>query len=250
MQVSRGPNHPALQPFVAGLGYSESRGPAVRERSIPSGCAQLLVNLHVDAFTDGGGGAAFLGATSRPSVIDTADQRAIAWVAFKPGGAFPFFPAESGLVDLGDVWGRAGAVVRERLLEVNGPGQILDALEAVLLEAGDLGRDRALETAVSALDRGVAVGDVAEQLGFTRKRLIGLFHDRVGLTPKRFGRVRRFQRTLARIPYEGPVDWADLAFSSGYVDQSHLIRDFHDFAGLRPTEYRPRSPGMVNHVPL
>jgi len=250
VQVSRGPNHPALIPFVAGLGYSESRGPAVRERSIPTGCAQLLVNLHTDAFTDGPGGAALLGATSRPSVIDTGDQRAIAWVSFKPGGAFPFFPPESGLVDLGDVWGRAGMVVRERLLEAGGPGEILDRLEAVLLEAGDLERDRALETAVSALDRGAQVGEVSDLLGFTRKRLIGLFHDRVGLTPKRFGRVRRFQRTLARIPDDRPVDWADLAFGAGYVDQSHLIRDFHDFAGLRPTQYRPRSPGMINHVPL
>jgi AraC-like DNA-binding protein len=249
VQVSRGPNHPALKPFVARLGYSESQGPAVRELSIPTGCAQLFVNLHDDAFTGGAGGAAVLGATSRPSVIDTADQQAIAWVAFKPGGAYPFFPAEPGLVDLGDVWGRAGVVVRERLLDV-GPHQILGALESALLEMGGLERDRALEFAVSALERGVPVGEVAESLGFTPKRLIRLFQGRVGLTPKRFARVRRFQRTLRQVPYDRPVDWADLAFSCGYADQSHLIRDFHDFAGLRPTEYRPRSPSEPNHVPL
>lgn len=250
MWVSRGPDHRALQPFVAGLGYSESYGAGVRERSIPTGCAQLFVNLYTDAFTGGTGGAAFVGATSQPSVIDTADQRAIAWVAFKPGGAFPFFPAEPGLVDLGDVWGRTGAVVRERLLEADGPAEILDTLESVLLEAGGLERDHALETAVSALDRGIPVGEVTDLLGFTHKRLIGLFHDRVGLTPKRFARVRRFQRTLRQIPYDRPVDWAELAFTCGYADQSHLIRAFHDFAGLRPTEYRPRSPSEPNHVPL
>ncbi|WP_141580120.1 AraC family transcriptional regulator [Actinomadura sp. WMMA1423] len=250
MQVHRGPVHPGLEPFVAGLGYSESHGPAVRERSIPTGCAQLFVNLHADAFAGGAGGAAFLGAASRPSVIDTADQRAIAWVAFKPGGAFPFFPAVAGLVGLEDLWGRAGQVVRERLLEAGGPAGILDALESVLVEAGALDRDPALEAALSALDRGVPVGEVTDRLGFTRKRLIGLFHDRVGLTPKRFARVRRFQRTLRKIPYDRPVDWAELAFTCGYVDQSHLIRDFHDFAGLRPTQYRPRSPAQPNHVPL
>ncbi|MEU8120544.1 helix-turn-helix domain-containing protein [Spirillospora sp. NPDC049024] len=250
MQVHRGPSHPALAPFVAGLGYCESDGPAVRERSIPTGCAQLFVNLHADAFAGGAGGAAFLGATSRPSVIDTADQRALAWVVFKPGGAFPFFPAEPGLVVLSDLWGRSGALVRERLLEAGGPAEILDSLESVLLKAGGLDRDPALEAAVAALDRGAPVGEVTDRLGCTRKRLIGLFHDRVGLTPKRFARVRRFQRTLRRIPYDRPVDWAELASASGYADQSHLIRDFHDFAGLRPTEYRPRSPGQPNHVPL
>ncbi|GGQ25930.1 AraC-like DNA-binding protein [Actinomadura coerulea] len=250
MLFQRGPLHPALDPFVACLGYSESHGPSVREQSIPTGCAQLFVNLHADAFTGGADGAAFLGAASRPSVIDTADQRAIAWVAFKPGGAFPFFPPVGGLVVLKDLWGRGGAVVRERLLEAGGPAEILDALESVLLEAGDLDRDLALEAAISALDRGVPVGEVTDRLGFTRKRLIGLFHDRVGLTPKRFARVRRFQRTLRRIPYDRPVDWAELAVTCGYADQSHLIRDFRDFAGLRPTEYRPRSPDQPNHVPL
>ncbi|GAA4300354.1 helix-turn-helix domain-containing protein [Actinomadura luteofluorescens] len=250
MLIHRGPLHPALDPFVAGLGYSESRGPVVREQSIPTGCAQLFVNLYADAFTGGAGGAAVLGATSRPSVIDTEDQRAIAWVAFKPGGAFPFFPPEPGLVVLGDLWGRAGAVVRERLLEAGGPTEILDTLESVLLEAGDLHPDPALGAAVSALDRGVPVGEVTDRLGFTRKRLIGLFHDRVGLTPKRFSRVRRFQRTLRRIPYDRPADWAELASTCGYADQSHLIRDFRDIAGLRPSEYRPRSPDQPNHVPL
>ncbi|NDU72261.1 helix-turn-helix domain-containing protein [Actinomadura sp. DSM 109109] len=250
MQVSRGPTHPALEPFVAGLGYSESHGPSVREVSIPTGCAQLFVNLHADAFTGAAGGAAVLGAASRPSVIDTADQRAIVWVAFKPGGAFPFFPPEPGLVTLEDHWGRAGAVVRERLLEAGGPAGILDSLESVLLEMGDLDRDPVLEAAVRALDRGAPVGEVADGLGLTRRRLIGLFHDRVGLTPKRFARVRRFQRTLRRIPYDHPADWAGLAFTCGYADQSHLIRDFRDFAGLRPGEYRPRSPGQPNHVPL
>lgn len=250
MQVSRGPTHPALRPFVAGLGYAEVRGPAVRERSIPNGCAQLLVNLHADAFSEGAGGAAFLGVTAEPSVIDTVDQRAIAWVAFKPGGAFPFFPPEPGLIDLGDVWGRAGAVVRERLLAAEGPTAILDTLESVLLELGGLDRDRSLEAAIAALERGVPVGEVTDLLGCTHKRLIGLFQDRVGLTPKRFARLRRFQRTLRQIPHDRPVDWAELAVTCGYADQSHLIRDFHDFAGLRPSEYRPRSAAEPNHVPL
>ena len=79
---------------------------------------------------------------------------------------------------------------------------MLNILELALLELGNLDRDRSLEVAVSALERGISVGEVADLLGYTHKRLIRLFHDRIGLTPKRFARVRRFQRTLRRISYD------------------------------------------------
>jgi len=90
----------------------------------------------------------------------------------------------------------------------------------------------------------------------------------VGVTPKLFCRLLRFQRarTLAahtetlqidrtqRMRVGCGIDWAQLALTCGYFDQSHLINDFEEFSGLSPTEYlrhnQPDGRLKDNHVPL
>ena len=80
------------------------------------------------------------------------------------------------------------------------------------------------------------------------------FHDRafearVGLTPKRFARLLRFQRVIAHAA-RGRADWARVAADCGYYDQSHLVHEFRALSGLTPSAYAPRSPGDRNHVIL
>jgi AraC-like DNA-binding protein len=77
--------------------------------------------------------------------------------------------------------------------------------------------------------------------GFSHTRFIQLFREQVGMTPKLFGRVRRFHALLGRINKGLPVNWADLAADCGYFDQAHLIHDFHLFAGVTPLEYSKRA---------
>lgn len=61
-----------------------------------------------------------------------------------------------------------------------------------------------------------------------------VFHERVGLSPKRYCRIARFQSAL-RFAGTGPaVDWARVAVEAGYADQSHLIAEFREFSGLTP----------------
>ena len=94
------------------------------------------------------------------------------------------------------------------------------------------------------------VRDVARRVGLSQRRFIRVFAAEVGLTPKLYGRVRRFQRALALVRGVPAPDWAQLAVECGYFDQSHLIRDFRAFAGLTPEEYlRHRSEQVLhNHV--
>jgi transcriptional regulator GlxA family with amidase domain len=71
-----------------------------------------------------------------------------------------------------------------------------------------------------------------------------LFSDRVGLTPKLFCRLLRFQRARAVADEIAAPAWAQLASLCGYFDQAHLIKDFREFTGLTPAEYvRQRRPG-------
>jgi AraC-like DNA-binding protein len=270
------PRSPLLAPFVRSIGFDVSdAAPARLERSVPSGDVSLMVNLHEDEFrTYHGpertavhrvGGAMLAGPRTEATVIDTAEQRHIVTVSFTPGGAAPFFgvpvsEARDRLVDLGELWGRDGAVLRERLLAAPTQRHATQIIEAVLLErvatapAGDPANDPAaagaVAFAVAAFERGASVSEVAAGLGLSAKRFARVFRDRTGLTPKRFSRVRRLQRLLRAVHGRGTVNWAEVAAAHGYFDQAHLINDFRAITGLTPAAYLAAAGAAPNHVPL
>ena len=73
-----------------------------------------------------------------------------------------------------------------------------------------------------------------------KKQYGRLFREYVGMNPKEYGRIVRFQRAL-RMMQLGSRDYTGIAYANGYSDQSHLIRDFRLFSGMTPkqlTEYQ------------
>jgi AraC-like DNA-binding protein len=96
----------------------------------------------------------------------------------------------------------------------------------------------------------VAVGDLATDLGWSRKRLIGRFREHVGVAPKLYGRLLRFQAAVETLrSATDDLAFAELALACGYYDQSHLYRDFRAFAGATPTEFvAGRLPGQSGFV--
>jgi AraC-like DNA-binding protein len=77
-----------------------------------------------------------------------------------------------------------------------------------------------------------------------------MFREHVGLTPKLFCRIRRFQDALNRTAGGKRVVWAQLAADCGYFDQAHFVRDFQAFSGINPTAYLLARGEWVNHLPL
>ena len=99
----------------------------------------------------------------------------------------------------------------------------------------------AVRLAVRALDsaRGpLSIRAVAERIGISQRRFVQLFRAEVGLAPKVFSRIRRFQDVLAATETAPEVDWSRVALDCGFYDQAHLVRDFRALAGLTPTAYR------------
>ncbi|WP_256256771.1 helix-turn-helix domain-containing protein [Nonomuraea pusilla] len=79
----------------------------------------------------------------------------------------------------------------------------------------------------------VRVDDLADEVGWSRKRLWSRFRSQLGITPKRAARLVRFDHA-AHLLAAGHAA-ARVASESGYVDQSHLHREVTAFAGLTPT---------------
>jgi AraC-like DNA-binding protein len=238
------------------------------ERILPTGTAHLIVNLKEDRTRlydpespyrcVSTSGSVFSGAQTRFQVIDTSEQEHVAGVAFKPGGTVPFFrlpahEARDADVALDSLWGaRRTASLRERLLESRTIDAALDAFEAVLEEMWrPPGLHPAVTYALAAFDRApstTSITKVTDTIGLSAKRFIERFKREVGLTPKRYCRIRRFQRALSLSRQNRDVDWTRVALGCGYFDQAHFIHEFRSFAGITPTGYESARTSFQNHV--
>jgi AraC-like DNA-binding protein len=94
---------------------------------------------------------------------------------------------------------------------------------------------------------GLTVRDAAKYLGLSERWFIQVFKTEVGITPKLFSRIQRFQQTRTFILQNPSPNWAALAVDLGYFDQSHLIREFLEFSGLSPTDYLHRYKSFSEH---
>lgn len=287
IQNIRRPDGP-LSEFIDYFWYLESREVRMPdERSLPDGSADLIVDLtsarEVRMATASNEAlrlqSVFLcGPHTRHFVICGSPETRVVEVHFKPGGAFPFLgvPLDellNAILSMDAIWGRRAGDLREELLEASDVPQLFDVLARRLpqLAARPLTAHPAVrymlarlepnmeeELAPSGIGGGVVdshIQSVVGEIGLSHRRLIDLFRRETGYTPKRYGRIRRFQEGLVQLQ-EGhpPADWMTLALVCGYYDQSHFIKDFQAFSGLNPAAYereRDRDRGRHrNHVPL
>jgi len=261
---------PPLDTLVASIWVCRDEPrPHALERILPSGSAQLIINLkenetrlfhpqdpqRVVRVTDG---TILTGPWTQYQVIDTSEQEYVAGVAFRPGGSAGFMkvPAhETRDTDtpLELIWGRQHvADLRDRLLEHRDPGAQLDAIEAAL---ADMLRPAVAHPAVAfalrTFDRApltTSIERVTDAIGMSAKRFIERFKAEVGVSPKRYCRIRRFQRAVARAHRGDAVDWTQVALECGYYDQAHFIHEFRSFSGLTPTGYVGARTAFQNHV--
>jgi len=165
-------------------------------------------------------------------------------VYFRPAQASTFIGMPIGeltdrIIGADDVWGLVGRSLPAELGELDDRARV-DRLEAALLErlARDdshvVGIDAAgLASRVLSCDGRVSVESLADAAGVSRQHLTRVFRDRVGLAPKTYCSLARFQSGLVYAG-RGDVDWAQAAAAMGYADQSHMISEFRRFSSLTP----------------
>ncbi|MEV8319308.1 helix-turn-helix domain-containing protein [Streptomyces sp. NPDC059900] len=152
------------------------------------------------------------------------------------------------LVPLDELLGTLGTELVDRLRAARSWAARFAALDELLLRAvGRAGGDRlpgqgpevaeAWRRLVAA--RGsLKVGALAAELGWSRRYLTDRFRGEVGLSPKTFARVLRFEHAHDLATVHTPLPWAQVASVSGYADQAHLVRDWREFTGRSPTAWR------------
>jgi AraC-like DNA-binding protein len=196
----------------------------------PDGCQDLIWSPAA--------GAQVVGTMTAEQRFDLVKGARTCGIRFRPGMAGPFLGvAASGITDralpLEDVWGSAGRRVGAALADAGSIEAAVKVMGGVLRTPSSApGSVQLAIEAMTAAHGEIDLAWVARQAGLSPRQFRRRCLEESGLTPKHLCRVLRFRRAFS---LAGPqADWAAIAASAGYFDQSHLIRDFREFTGTTP----------------
>ncbi len=259
-----------LSDFVEYFYYCEGYSPSHhKEKVLPDGAIDLFVDLsdepkklfanETDEIYIEYKKSWISGGRTKYIVIQSGNLK-MAGIRFKPGGTFPFlsFPVSElndQVIDLDLIWGNEVHGLRDKLLEAITIETLFNVFEKYMYKkaAGDLEQHPLLHYALAQLVKSPGDWDMkrlSAKLGISNKHLITLFARHVGLSPKLFCRISKFQKVLQLIETEQKIEWAPLAYECGYYDQAHFIKEFNSFSGINPSAYLTRKGEYINSIPL
>ena len=240
---------PALRPHVIGYaGYREWGSEGFRRLETPSGEVHVILSFGPRIRADGELVRSFVAAPhTRPAIVESFEEQHCVEIRLTPLGAHlvlgvPLDELADRTTPVEDVWDEHRLI--DRLQDLPTWDARFDLLDRVLAERLATARPPAPEV-VGAWARLVAshgavpVGRLVRDSGWSRRHFAKRFAAQVGLTPKTFARVLRFDRAKARLE-EPFTSLAEVALDCGYYDQAHFNRDFRAFAGCTPTQLLDR----------
>lgn len=181
-------------------------------------------------------------------------------IRFRRGMAYPFLQVpihelDGQVIDADLIFGSRFGEIREQLLASPSPQAKFGLMEKYLSERSknilaippvvSFGIQQILQNPTTT-----QINLLADKTGYSHKHFLSLFTKYVGLTPKQFLRVMKFQQTLQSIEQTSIPNWSQLALECGYYDQAHFINDFRSFSGLTPNEYMIKKGEYFNYVAI
>lgn len=231
-----------LAHFVADVQLlTSAREPGLSVIHLPDGTTTLIFRLLDDAHAD----LSVVGPRTHALYKRTGAARAVLRIVFQPGGAYPFFGVRveelaDRLVPLRDLWGESADSLLEKLVHARSNAQRLAEMNTTLADklhgpgVFEPSGVAAVKAALVQLAAQTAtIHEVAGNLNMSERNLRRAFSAVVGLSPKRYARIMRFQRALARARL-GKPSWSEIAVGSGYFDQAHMCADFRELAHASP----------------
>jgi len=235
-----------------------------RERIFPDGCIEIIFN-HGDRFRKFDNEAdfhiqppAFIhGQLKTYFELEPTGSVGIFSARLHPAGLRPFVDFDvdtftGSTLTITDVWGEDGAKLERDILECTDNYERIAVLEKFLLEKRDTLKvdNTPVEACVDSIIESIgsiSMEAVADNLGISKRQLERRFTAAVGISPKLFARITRFQNVLQLIENKEFKSFTATAYDGGFYDQAHFIKDFKDFTGLNPKQYFAENLEMVKH---
>jgi AraC-like DNA-binding protein len=267
--ISRGAATRLRQHVLGYCGYEEETVGFTRRRELPSGEVVVIVGFGPKVETTypalalGRGashGSFVAGLHETHCFVESPGTQAGIQLNLTPLGArlllgVPMHELTNRVVGVDELLGAEGELLVEELYDAPGWDARFGLLDRVLERRLDAARPATPDVAwawkrVVASGGRQPVGELCEELQCSRKHLLRRFDEQIGLAPKTFARVIRFQRATRMLGHRNGassvddvdrgdgkrMSWGEIALECGYFDQAHMNRDFRQFAGASPGE--------------
>lgn len=185
-------------------------------------------------------------------------------IRFKPGGVLPYLHSSldeisDTVVDATEFFGDSVLKLREKMIGAESSEDkymlvnqfLTDHFQEKLTPHPDIfeaidrisGEPEFLETSMLEL---------IEESAFSKKHFIDLFRKSVGVTPKYFQRILRFNCILPKIQQQEDISWPQISAECGFYDQAHFIKEFKTFSGYNPEAFLvdQKDHGEINFFPI
>jgi AraC-like DNA-binding protein len=246
---------PVLQPYIKNFLILESEHGMVN-RILPDTSIVIAFRLrgHV-SYADNGTThtipqTVISGIRESSRLVDYAKDTANLLIIFKEGGAAAFFKAP--LHELGRLSvsldylihrSKVTAIEEELAAATNNSQRILIAERFLLSELKKTQTDPLVFEAIQQIRRSngdIKIKDLLSGLPISRDPFEKRFRKITGTSPKHFSAIVRLKSLIER--YSGSVSLTDAAYSAGYYDQAHFIKDFKAFTGQVPHDFFKSPP--------
>lgn len=251
------PASPALREFVGGYLYWEHQAPdQPLVRPVPAR-PDLFVAFylrepyavwdHRTGRTRRLPGAVVVGAQTTRVVDLLITGPQCAWyIFFRPAGLYRLFGVTAArLTNEGysatEVLGADAVRLHLHLHHADSPAAMARATEEVLRGRLCCARPaHPVRQAASALLQRhgrIPLDALATASSLSRRHFERTFVEQIGMAPKRYARVARFQFALHLKRQRPALTWTEISQTAGYFDQAHLIKDFRALAGAVPSSF-------------
>lgn len=200
------------------------------------------------------------GFRTEPITIPSGTDAAMMVIAFKKGMAAPFFPFPMGeiadsVVDADLVWGTDFGLLREQLLATKDIDERFRIVEDFLIREfqSQMAINPCVAYAVGEMTErpdAISIAKMNAKIGYSQKHFTEMFRRQVGVTPKSYLKIMRFQKAVRTVDAADSIDWGQISLECGFYDQSHFINDFKHFAGFTPEQYAKIHTNYQNYIPV
>jgi AraC-like DNA-binding protein len=268
MQYAKIPPPAYLKDYVRYFWTLEHQGtgavPPRTFRTIPDGCPGLIFQQPAD------GGLQYdnhdklpdiflYGQATKPRILHSSGNFGTIGVFFYPNAVKSIFGLNSheitdDCIDLAAFSSKQGVSLYAQVTDARFRAEQIEILSSYLFScilANKAATDPGMQHAVSQIvqSRGsVSLKLLQEQLFLTERSFERKFKQWVGISPKLFARICRFQSSLHQLRQNDFSKLSDIAYEHDYADHSHYIRAFKEFAGASPNQYQKKSTEVAENL--